>query len=185
MHLFWPAAPADRGPVASVSVTLTVLTPPAVPKVYFWALQATFRDASGAFAGAAHLGLQSHPGCDNGRGANWGGYAEGGGVLRGSDLAITSKIGCTNTGDFAWRAGAPYRLTIGPWAAGGWPGFVEDVETGLVVELRRLEAAGPSLDGAIVWSEVFADCDDPSADVRWSDLTWRFADGSGTCAASS
>lgn len=183
-HLFWPPPPPDRPPVASVSATLTVLAAPATPAVHFWALQADFRSASGAPAGGAHLGLQAHPGCAGGRGANWGGYADaaaGGGVLRGSALAVPSALGCANTGDFAWRVNAPYRLTIGPWAGGGWPGVVEDVERAVAVELRRLEADGPALEGAAVWSEVFADCGDPRVDVRWSDLVWRFADGTGAC----
>jgi hypothetical protein len=36
--------------------------------------------------------------------------------------------------------------------------------------VRLLDAPGDTLRDPIVWSEVFADCDDPAVSVRWSDL---------------
>ena len=49
-------------------------------------------------------------------------------------------------------------------AVGGWTGWVDDLP------VRHLFAGGRELTGLMVWSEVFARCDDPPAAVRWSDL---------------
>ncbi len=52
--------------------------PPAVPRLYFWALQVSF--ASGPrLQGGAHLGLQWHPRYPGSTAVNFGGYgpAEG------------------------------------------------------------------------------------------------------------
>ncbi len=43
--------------------------------------------------------------------------------------------------------------------------------------LRELHAGGDRLTGVVMWSEVFARCDDPSSAVRWSDLVGVTAAG--------
>ena len=47
---------------------------------------------------------------------------------------------------------------------GGWAGWVDDTM------VRCLDAPGETLRDPVVWSEVFADCDDPAVSVRWSGL---------------
>ena len=61
LHLRWDLD--DRPGCREVSVTLEVLQPPTVDRLYFWALQADFAtgDAGRRPAGGAHLGLQWHP----------------------------------------------------------------------------------------------------------------------------
>jgi hypothetical protein len=51
-----------------------------------------------------------------------------------------------------------------------WRGEVIDLQAGVVTHVRDLWAAGSTLSAPIVWSEVFADCDDPTVVVEWSDL---------------
>src|SRR6056297_1813035 len=51
-HLGWVLDGADH--VTDVSVTLEVVTPPTVPRLYFWALQTDVGGAAGR-AGGAHL----------------------------------------------------------------------------------------------------------------------------------
>ena len=57
-HLWWQDAPPE--PVVAVEVTLEVVEAPVVDRLYFWALQATFNDAT-TDHGGAHLGLQCNP----------------------------------------------------------------------------------------------------------------------------
>ena len=71
-HLWWQDAPPE--PVVAVEVTLEVVEAPVVDRLYFWALQATFNDAT-TDHGGAHLGLQWNPRYPGSRAANWGGYA--------------------------------------------------------------------------------------------------------------
>src|SRR5947209_2169378 len=66
-HLHWKMPTAEK--FTEVSVTIEVLVPPAVPELYFWALQAGF---SGG--GAAHTGLQWFPEGSGRPAVNWGGY---------------------------------------------------------------------------------------------------------------
>jgi hypothetical protein len=51
-----------------------------------------------------------------------------------------------------------------------WAGDVTDLAGGTTTLVRELWAAGTHLAGPMVWSEVFARCDDPGARVRWSGL---------------
>lgn len=174
-HLRWLLAPGD--PLVEVSAVLEVLVAPAVDSLYFWALQASF--AGGGDRGAAHLGLQwnaNHPG---GGAANWGGYAPGGGLLRGTESPLPSTPRDPNTRDYPWRPRRPYRLRISPAAAlpGHWQGEVTDVVTGEATVVRSLDAGGDHLVAPVVWSEVFARCDDPSVSVRWSGFEGRTAAG--------
>lgn len=147
------------GELVEASVTLTVVEPPTLPRLYFWALQVSFDGGAGA-----HLGLQW--GADAPRRmhhANWGGYGGGGQELGGSDSALPSSFGNPNTRDFDWEPGRPYRLAI-TRDDDGWGGRVD----GQLV--RHLHAPGRVIRTPMVWSEVFADCDHPSVIVRWSDL---------------
>lgn len=156
-HLFWdvPASP----PVAEVEVTLLVPEAPSVAKLYFWALQVSFPSGAGA-----HLGLQW--GADSPRRmrhANWGGYGPDGRELSGSTSELPSSFENPNTRDYDWEEATPYRLRISR-ADEGWAGWVDDTL------VRHLHVADESLSSPMVWSEVFADCDDPAVTVHWSDL---------------
>lgn len=171
LHLRWEI-PADRRvELAEVSVTLEVVAPPTVDRLYFWALQADFADASGRRAGGAHLGLQWHPQHPGSTAVNWGGYDASGSELDGSTSELPSALRNVNTRDFAWSAHEPYRLTIARLpAAGGvvWRGSVAD-STGAVTVVRDLYPPGDRISGVVMWSEVFARCDHPSVGVRWSE----------------
>jgi hypothetical protein len=164
-HLFWEGAGSH---VTEVSATLTIVEPPRVNRLYFWALQASFADAAGTKYGGAHLGLQWHDGHPGHTAANWGGYRPEGGELAGSESPLPSTRGNLNTRDFAWVPGRPYRLTIRRADDdSGWAGLVDGVA------LRVLHAGGDRLTGPMVWSEVFARCDDPTVVVQWSDFEVR------------
>jgi hypothetical protein len=142
-----------------------------VAELHFWALQASFV-AGGRRYGAGHLGLQWYPRHPGSTAVNWGGYAQGGGELEGSASALPSATGNPNTRDFAWEPGRPYRLEI---SAGATPGHWRGSVDGLTV--RELHAGGSALADMVVWSEVFARCDDPSSAVRWSRFEGRTAGG--------
>jgi len=145
--------------LVEASVVLTVVEPPSVPRLYFWALQVSFDGGAGA-----HLGLQwaADP-PRRMRHVNWGGYRSGGGELGGSDSALPGSFGNPNTRDFDWEPEHPHRLSIARDEE-GWAGRVD----GTLV--RRLHARGDVIHTPMVWSEVFADCDHPSVAVRWSEL---------------
>ncbi len=162
-HLRWLLPPCP--PLTGVAVDLEVRMPPAVDRLYFWALQVTFADGGGA-----HVGLQwnpRHPGC---AAVNWGGYAPGGGLLDGTASALPSAPGDPNTRDYPWVPGATYRLAVGPapGRAGWWRGSVTDVASGRTTVVRDLAGGGGELRCPTVWSEVFARCDHPSVAARWS-----------------
>lgn len=161
LHLRWVwDGPAPR--LTEAWATLTVLDPTPNDDLRFWAVQASFVDGGGQRFGAGHLGLQRHARHPGACAANWGGYAAGGGELAGSHGP--------NTQDFAWEVGRPYRLSIRRRDT-GWAGAVDGVV------LRELLAGGDRLSGLVVWSEVFARCDDPPHAVRWSGLGGRTLDG--------
>jgi hypothetical protein len=168
-HLRWGGLPA---PLVEVSAVLEVVAAPAVPRLYFWALQAGFPGG-----GAGHLGLQWYPAHPGSTAVNWGGYDPSGRVLDGTTSALPSATGNPNTRDLAWEAARPYRLAI---AAGerGWRGSVTDLTTGEDVVVRELLAPGPHLSDPMVWSEVFARCDDPPVAVRWSGFAATASNGS-------
>jgi hypothetical protein len=166
MHLRWNPAPDS---LLEVAVTLEIVEPPSVDELYFWALQASFIDR-GRHIGAAHLGLQwysLHPGSTA---VNWGGYRDGAGELDGDESALPSTPGNPNTRDFTWRPHTPYRLRISGDGDGWWTGSVTDLSTNTTTVVRRLHGGGDQLANPIVWSEVFAKCDDPRVVVRWSDF---------------
>jgi hypothetical protein len=171
-HLAWSC---PRGSWVTAEATLEVLTMPAVSKLYFWAMQVSFTDR-GRSGGGAHIGLQWHGQHPGGTAVNWGGYGPDGNELRGSISTLPSSTGNLNTRDYAWQAERPYRLRIsrstehGPNGIDAWRGEVIDLTSGATTHIRDLWAAGTTLESPMVWSEVFADCDDPSVTVRWSDL---------------
>ena len=172
-HLGWGATAAATG----ASVTLEILEPPVVARLYFWALQADM-GSGGRRVGGAHLGLQWHPGHPGSTAVNWGGYRASGQELHGSDSALRSATGNPNTRDCSWSAGRPYRLSIervaaddGPRVPAGltaWRGSVQDLHTGERRVVRDLYMDGDSIIGVTMWSEVFARCDDPTVSIRWS-----------------
>lgn len=172
LHLAWELPPR-AGPVVAAAVHLVVEAVPPVDELYFWALQASFQDRAGRRHGGAHLGLQwyaPHPGS---RAVNWGGYAPGGGILPGTASALPSATDNPNTRDLWWEPGVAHTLAIAPapGGGGGWAGSVDGTQ------VRTLAAGGDRLDGLMVWSEVFARCDDPSVAVRWSGFRATLASG--------
>jgi len=169
-HLRWDGLPV-RERIVAVSATLTVVVPPVVPELHFWALQASFVDGGRRF-GAGHLGLQWYPRHPGSTAVNWGGYAQGGGELEGSASALPSATGNPNTRDLPWEPDRPYRLEI---SVGETPGHWTGAVDGSAV--RDLHAGGSGLADVVVWSEVFARCDDPSSAVEWSGFEARTAGG--------
>lgn len=172
-HLFWDA---PQGRWTSVEATIEIIRPPSVDRLYFWAMQVSF-EAGGRPGGAGHIGPQW---CTNpvGPAVNWGGYSADGGELRGSESALPSAWNNVNTRDYPWRAGAPYRLRVhapagvdAPAGFTAWRGEIDDLTGGDTTVVRELYAKGDVLTSPMVWSEVFAACDEPSVVVRWSDLT--------------
>jgi hypothetical protein len=163
-HLGW-RLPSGAGHLVSAAVTLEVVTPPVVEHLYFWALQVGFPGA-----GAAHLGLQwnhRHPGFGA---VNWGGYAGDGALLVGSESALPSTPRDPNTRDYAWEPGRAYRLRVHRVGEAAWRGEVMDVAADGITIVRDLIAPAPFLGDPMVWSEVFARCDDPPVSVRWSEF---------------
>jgi hypothetical protein len=156
LHLIWELP--ENVAVAEVGVTLLVPDTPAVPRLYFWALQVSFPTGAGA-----HLGLQW--GADpprRMRHVNWGGYGPDGRELAGSHSVLSSSFDNPNTRDYEWEAGRPYRLRISKDGE-GWAGWVNQTL------VRHLDVPNDALVNPMVWSEVFADCDDPAVSVHWSD----------------
>lgn len=178
-HLFWDL---ESRPLLQCSAVLEVVVPPSNPRLYFWALQASFASGS-KMAGGAHLGLQWNTKFPGGTAANWGGYAPDGSLLKGSRSPLPSSRKDPNTRDYPWVAGHRYRLQIArsgerPDGLVAWRGTVTHLETGEEVRVRNLHTRGEFLIRPMVWSEVFARCEHPTTVVRWSDLQAVTADGS-------
>jgi hypothetical protein len=177
-HLIWDLPPT---PLLECSAVLEVVVPPQVPRLHFWALQASFAGGS-RLHGGAHLGIQwnsRHPG---NTAVNWGGYAPGGGLLEGSASALPSARRDPNTRDFPWMPGRRYRLRIArsgeaPDGMFSWRGTITDLETGDETRIRDLYTKGEHLLRPMVWSEVFARCEHPTCAVRWSRLKAVTAEG--------
>jgi hypothetical protein len=169
LHLAWDVPVG--GPIVAAAATLEVVEAPVVDRLYFWALQVSFRDRDGRRSGGGHLGLQHHPAYPGGGAVNWGGYDPAGRVLDGTDSPLPGTLGNPNTRDLPWRPYRPYRLRIHHLPGSDlWAGDVIDLETGTPTRVRELVAGGDLVDTPLVWSEVFARCDHPSVAVRWSDL---------------
>lgn len=173
MHLWWSLPYGER--LTAVRATLEIVEPPAVDRLYFWALQVAFVKPDG---GAAHLGLQHnrrHPGFGA---ANFGGYAphDVDGELEGIAPDLPSTPNDPNTRDFDWEPGRKYRLAIervaepAPEGMYAWRGSIEDMATGRFTVVRLLYSRGEYLRGPVVWTEAFGRCEHPSVVARWSDL---------------
>jgi len=171
-HLHW----LPREVLSEVSVTLQVVVQPAVSELYFWALQASFTGPEG-ISGGAHMGLQWHPSYPASGAINWGGYDKFGTILEGSVSTLPSALNNANTRDYAWVPGQSYRLRIRRGDPGWWAGEVTDLKTGTTTLVRSLRADGDGLTLAMVWSEVFARCDDPAVAAVWSDPAGVTLDG--------
>lgn len=176
MHLLWTVPPV---PLIAAEVTIEVIEPPRVPRLYFWALQVGFASRSGIPLGAAHTGLQYHPDYPGGGAVNWGGYGPGGGELTGSVSALPSALDNVNTRTYPWRPGTGYRYRVdrAPDRDRGWQATVTDLRTGTATTIRDLWVDAAALTSPMVWTEAFARCDDPPATVRWTDPTVTTADG--------
>ncbi len=166
MHLRWdlPGEP----PLVEVGVDFTVVEPPVVASLYFWALQVGFV-GRGRPLGAAHMGLQHHPRHPGSGAVNWGGYHNGGGELDGSVSALPSSLGNPNTRDYRWEPGVRYRYTIARSPERGWRASITDTDSGITTVIRDLWVEADHLAQVVMWSEVFADCDAPRVRVEWSD----------------
>lgn len=161
---------------------LEVVVPPSNPRLYFWAIQASFASAA-TLHGGAHLGLQWNTKFPGGCAANWGGYAPDGSLLWGSDSLLPSARNDPNTRDYPWIAGHRYRLRIarsGERIDGmvAWRGTVTHLESGIETRIRDLHTRGEHLIRPMVWTESFARCEQPTVVARWSDLRAVTADGS-------
>jgi hypothetical protein len=176
-HLTWLLPPGET--LVEVLAVLEVLVPPAVDSLYFWALQVGFAGAGTRSGGGAHVGLQWNRRHAGGTAVNWGGYAPDGSLLRGTGSALPSTPGDPNTRDYPWHPGHPYRLRVSPSPdrPGHWQGEVTDLEAKQSTVIRHLDGGGDRLVGPVMWSEVFARCDDPSVAVRWSGLEGRTGGG--------
>jgi hypothetical protein len=152
-----------------VSVTLTIDHEPAHRHLVFWALQVDFAAGWGS-AGGAHLGLQWNPRHPGFRAVNWGGYDRQGQVLPGSRSDLVSTPNDPNTRDYPWSPGQPYRLTVRAGdQPGHWTGSVVSMVDGQEQVIRDLLVPADALIRPMVWSEVFARCDDPSVSATWRD----------------
>jgi hypothetical protein len=179
-HLVWDL---PTQPLSSVEATLEILEPPAVNRLYFWALQVSFgRDRR--MQGAGHIGLQWNERHPDSTAVNWGGYGPPGhhGLLGGTGSDLPSARNDPNTRDYPWRAGHRYRLAVsaagrGPDDLHAWEGTVTDVDTGVATVVRRLFSPGLFLMAPMVWSEVFARCEHPRVTVRWSGLRATTVEG--------
>lgn len=175
-HLWWrmPSSP----PLVEVEATCEVLVPPQTDRLHFWALQVGFSDGRRSYGGA-HTGLQWHRREPTGRAVNWGGYhdpVDGGSELDGSRPALAALNPSGNTMRYDWEPGTPYRFRVFR-AADAWRAEVEDLDRRQTTVIRDLYAGGHLLADPVVWSEIFAPCDDPSVTVRWSGLEGRTAQG--------
>lgn len=173
-HLWWRFSQTEL--LDEVAAVLEVVVPPSVPQLYFWALQAGFHDGQRT-VGAGHTGLQWLPTGAPKPAVNWGGYHAGGGELEGSLSSLPSLDGNPNTRLFSWQPGRQYELWVrrvpsspGPDGTHAWRASVCDLSSGEQTVIRDLHVPGRYLADPVVWSEVFARCDDPKVTVRWSRL---------------
>jgi hypothetical protein len=154
--------------LSEVRAVLQVVKPPAVERLYFWALQVCFVE-QGRELGTGHTGLQWHPAAPAGA-VNWGGYdAATGDVLPGTGSVLPPVDG-PHTRRYLWLPGRKYMFRVSSPSAGVWRSEVTDLQEDRTTVVRDLQVGAGSLAKPVVWSEVFADCDDPPSEVRWSGL---------------
>ena len=167
MHLLWQIPPH---PLTGVRADLTILQPPTVDRLYFWALQVNFVDG-GVDRGGGHVGLQFHPDYPAKGAVNWGGYhPHGQGELTGSVSQLPSTLDNVNTRNYPWRPQRTYRLRVFRPEPNRWRATITDTVEGTETVIRDLHVEADALIRPMVWSEVFADCDHPTVAVRWSNL---------------
>lgn len=133
---------------------------PSVDAGYFWAMQVDWDDGSGA-----HIGLQWWPGYPDHGAVNFGGYGPSGAELEGTESALPSSLSNPNTRDFPWEERRWYKLRVD---AGG-TGWVDEIE------VRRLYVGSDRIARVSVWTEMFAPCSAPRAQVRWRGRPARVA----------
>jgi hypothetical protein len=180
-HLVWDIPPE---PLREVSATIEVLVPPVTRRLYFWALQVSFASER-RLEGGAHIGIQWNRRYPGNTAVNWGGYGpadRGGRILSGSESPLSGVRGDRNTRSFSWKPGHPYRLKVEPADEApedlhAWRGTITDLDAGREHLVRDLYTEGSYLVSPMVWSEVFARCEQPSVTVRWSDLRAVSASG--------
>lgn len=172
-HLNWEI---PQVPLREVRATIEVTEPPTVSMLYFWALQVSFVGPSGRIGGA-HIGLQHHASYPGGAAVNWGGYRDGAGELEGSVSALPSALSNINTRNFAWQPNNRYTLRVYRSPEQGWRGSIVNHTTEEETVIRDLWVDADHLLSPVVWSEVFAHCDHPSAAVRWTELIGVGVDG--------
>lgn len=147
------------------AVTLRVLEEPTVDELYFWAMQVNWYDEEFNLMGGGHVGLQFHPDfVSSGKHAvNWGGYDADNNLLSGTESSLPSDTLNDNTRNFDWQVGKAYRLKVFSIGDDFWRATIN----GFVI--RDLYVPGATfMVPEYLWSEVFADCDDPSVLVEWS-----------------
>ncbi len=177
-HLIWDTP----GVFSEASAVIEVVQPPTEAKLYFWALQVSFvePDNERSTIGGAHVGLQHHPQYPDGGAVCWGGYrhgAAGSGELDGSALGAPSALRNPNTCNYGWQAGRRYRYRVFSPEAGRWRATISDLESGDEFVIRDLYSTATACKAPMVWTESFADCDDPSVTIRWSELSVTRSDG--------
>lgn len=165
-HLWWQVPPGLAA--VEARATLEITRAPVVNRLYFWALQVSFEDR-GRQLGAGHTGLQWNPSAPGGA-VNWGGYQQGGGELQGTPSELP-EADSVNTRRWPWEAGVPYRLRVWSPAPGVWRASVNDTV------IRDLLVPATNLASPVVWAEVFARCDDPMTEARWTSLEVVSTDG--------
>jgi hypothetical protein len=162
--------PLNTLAVRRASVVLEIMKAPAVPSLYFWAMQVDFASSDSRSLGGAHVGLQWNPAYPKSNAVNFGGYDNAGTQLAGDVSPLPSSMQNVNTRDFAWKAGVKYELRVVAERAGWWRADITDLGTGAITLIRRLYVGVGTIAHLSVWSEVFAACDAPTTSVRWSKL---------------
>lgn len=160
-----PDDPTDLGLYTGASAKLTVPETPVMSEIYFWALQVYFYDAEGNQLAGAHTGLQWAPGHPNNRAVNWGGYSDvTESELDGTTSDMPSATDNPNTRDYEWDINTEYTFEISHVGDGFWRATVNG-ET-----IRDLEVPDSAfISTPILFSEIFAACDDPTHMVKWRD----------------
>lgn len=172
-HLYWKC---PNVAYLQVNATITVTNPPTVPKLYFWALQVNF-ESDNRKQGGAHFGLQHHSQYQNNGAINWGGYFDLGGELEGTTSNLKSDLNNVNTRNYQWQSNIAYEYKIQKTSDGNWLGSITNLETGEQTHVRELFCDAEYITNPMVWTECFANHDDPSTTVAWSNLKAISTDG--------
>ena len=175
---FWELPPAG-GPIVAASARLIVEAAPPVDELYFWALQASFTDGSGRRArrrppGPAVARRRTRaPAPPTGAATR-----PAAAILPGSESALPSAHRQRQHPRPGGSRACPTALDDRAGAPAAGLGRARSTAP----SCARLAAGGDRLDGLMVWSEVFARCDDPPVAVRWSGFAATVADRRGPLA---